>query len=123
MTCPAYKQFSETTEYDVALLDIDLPDMDGLTLAKKLIASCPAINIIFITGYKEYALEAHELFCSAFLTKPVSSRKRRKAFENLRRPFLDLPDGFLEEHYSGQRTGGTEPGFQAGAYVLLLISL
>lgn len=37
-------------EYDVALIDIDMPDMDGLTLARRLIAFSPAINIIFITG-------------------------------------------------------------------------
>lgn len=99
-------RLAESTEYDVALLDIDLPDMDGLTLARKLIDACPAINIIFVTGYREYALEAHELYCSAFLTKPVSGRKLRQAFENLRKPFLDLPEGFLEEHYSGNAAIG-----------------
>jgi len=39
-------KMAEETEYDVALLDIDMPDMDGLSLARRLIASCPVINII-----------------------------------------------------------------------------
>ena len=65
-------------EYDVALIDIDMPDMDGLTLARRLIAFSPAINIIFITGYGEYAIEAHELYCSAFLVKPVGNRKLKR---------------------------------------------
>ena len=88
-------------DYDVALLDIDLPGMDGLNLARNLIAALPAINIIFVTGYKEFALEAHELYCSAFLLKPVGKRKLKQAFENLRKPFVDLPDDFLAEHYQG----------------------
>ena len=89
-------------EYDVALIDIDMPDMDGLTLARRLIAFSPAINIIFITGYGEYAIEAHELYCSAFLVKPVGNRKLKKAFENLRRPVIDITQEFYQEHYSGE---------------------
>lgn len=93
-------------DYDVALLDIDMPDMDGLSLARKLIASCPIINIIFVTGYKDYAVEAHDLYCSAYLVKPVGKRKLKKAFENVRRPFLDLPQNFSSEHYSGESVIG-----------------
>lgn len=94
-------ELSKHTAYDVALLDIDMPDLDGLTLAKQLIASNPSINIIFVTGYKEYALGAHEMFCSAFLIKPVGHRALKKAFENLRKPVLNLPRDFSESHYSG----------------------
>ena len=94
-------ELARHTTYDVALLDIDMPDLDGLTLAKQLIASNSSINIIFVTGYKEYALTAHEMYCSAFLVKPVGSRALKKAFENLRKPILDLPKDFSESLYSG----------------------
>lgn len=87
--------------YDVALLDNAMPEMDGLTLAKQLIALNPSINIIFVTAYKEYALAAHEMYCSAFLVKPVSQRALKKAFENLRKPILNLPKDFSESLYSG----------------------
>ena len=95
-------RMAEQTEYDAALLDIDMPDMDGLNLARHLISSCPAINIIFVTGYETYALEAHELYCSAFLLKPVSRRKLKQAFDNLRRPFLNVSMELLEEQFSGK---------------------
>lgn len=94
-------EHAKHTEYDVALLDIDMPGMDGLTLARKLISLLPAVNIIFVTGHNEYAVEAHELYCSGFLLKPVGRRKLKKAFENLRRPFVDLPDDFYTMEYSG----------------------
>ncbi len=103
---PEAVRMAEQTEYDVALLDIDMPDMDGLSLARRLIASCPMINIIFVTAYEAYALEAHEMYCSAFLIKPVSRRKLKKAFENLRRPFFDVSPEFLEKHFSGDAVIG-----------------
>ena len=94
-------RLAKSKEFEVALLDIDMPGMDGLTLAKKLIAMWPSINIIFVTGYQEYAMEAHELYCSGFLLKPVGERKVKKAFENLRKPFAHLSEEFLSQHYQG----------------------
>ena len=99
-------RMAEEEEYDVALLDIDMPDMDGINLARHLISSCPAVNIIFVTGYEAYALEAHEVYCSAFLVKPVSKRKLKKAFENLRHPFFGVSPEFLEKHFSGEAVIG-----------------
>ena len=92
---------AEKIEYDVALLDIDLAGMDGLTLARKLISMHPSINIIFVTGHQEYSLEAHELYCSGFLLKPVGERKLKKAFENLRKPLIELSEDFYSQHYQG----------------------
>ena len=97
---------AEITAFDVALLDIAMPDMDGITLARKLIALLPEINIIFVTGYSDYALEAHDLYCSAFLVKPVGVRKLQKAFMNLRKPFIDLPPDFSSSYYSGSAVIG-----------------
>lgn len=99
-------RLAESKEYDVALLDIDMPGMDGLTLAKKIIAKRPIINIIFVTGYQEYALEAHELYCSGFLLKPVGGRKLKKAFENLRKPFAHVSEEFFSQHYQGSAVLG-----------------
>ena len=89
------------TRYDIALLDIEMPHMNGMTLAQKLTKAHPLINIIFVTIHEEYALEAYELYASAFLLKPVSSESLRKAFENLRHPVLDLSSDFSIRHYSG----------------------
>ena len=99
-------QMAEQTEYDVALLDIDMPDMDGLSLARQLISACPAINILFVTGFDDYALQAHEIYCSAFLLKPVSKRKLKRAFENLRHPLFGVSPEFLEKHFSGEEVIG-----------------
>ena len=69
---------------DAAFLDVQMPGMNGIALAKRLQQRYPLINIIFITGYKDYTLEAFELFASAYIHKPVSEAKVAEALSHLR---------------------------------------
>ena len=72
---------------DIAFLDIEMPGMNGVQLAKKLKAINPLINIIFVTAYDQYALEAHRLRVSGYVTKPVSKSKVLEELHNLRNPY------------------------------------
>ena len=76
----------EAEKAQVIFLDIEMPGMSGLEAAAKLSERFPRLNIIFITGHSEYALEAHELYCSGFLCKPVNENDIRKALSHLRFP-------------------------------------
>lgn len=76
----------QSTKVDIAMLDIQMPGMDGITLATKLIELQKDINIIFVTAYSEYALSAMGLFCSGYLLKPYRTEAVAKQFENLRFP-------------------------------------
>ncbi|MBO4375328.1 MAG: response regulator [Lachnospiraceae bacterium] len=61
------------TPLDIAFLDIEIPgQMNGLTLGKKLKKLFPRLNIVIITGYREYAIDAFELDASGYLLKPVT---------------------------------------------------
>ncbi len=57
---------------DIAILDINMPDMDGITLAARIKEEHPDIAIIFLTGYTQYAIDAFRLHASGYLLKPVS---------------------------------------------------
>lgn len=61
--------------YDVLFLDIEMPVMDGITLAKKLRERSDSIYIVFLTGHVEYALEGYEVNALRYLTKPVQEAK------------------------------------------------
>lgn len=77
-------EFIKTTQIDIAFLDINMRFMDGITMAKKINELYPMCNIIFCTGYTEYALEAHDVYCSGYLLKPVSCEKVKEALKHLR---------------------------------------
>ena len=64
--------------YDVLFLDIEMPIMDGITLAKKLRERSDSIYIVFLTGHVEYALEGYEVNALRYLTKPVQEDKLRE---------------------------------------------
>ena len=73
-------------DIDVAFLDIEMPEISGVELAKKLKEIKPTINIIFVTGYSEYAIDAYTLHASGYLTKPVNSQQIRAELNDLRFP-------------------------------------
>lgn len=61
---------SEEVEY--AFLDVEMYDMTGIELAKKLKELCPQIRIFFITGYNQYAYDAFRIHVSGYLLKPIT---------------------------------------------------
>ena len=92
--------------YDVVFMDIDMPGTNGIMLAKTILEKSPRTNIIYVTGYEQYALESYETWASAFLMKPVSTEKLRDAMEHLRYPVSDITDDMLESEYSGNAVIG-----------------
>lgn len=70
---------------DVVLLDIRMPGMDGIEVARHLatLASPPAV--IFTTAYDEYAVEAFETQAVGYLLKPVRQEKLEKAVRHAAR--------------------------------------
>jgi two-component system, LytTR family, response regulator len=79
---------AEQVSFDVAFLDIEMREMNGLQLAKRLKELCRTTNIVFITGYEDYALDAFGVNASGYLMKPISMRGVNDAMENLRNPII-----------------------------------
>lgn len=76
--------YLKSHDIDVAFLDIEMPDMNGLLLAKEMKEISPNINIIFVTGHIEYAYDSYKLFASGYLMKPASAEEIKVALDNLR---------------------------------------
>lgn len=60
---------------DIALLDINMPEINGIMLAAKIKQISPHTAVIFLTAYKEYALDAFSVHASGYLLKPVPLEK------------------------------------------------
>ena len=81
-------EYAEDNKIDIAFLDIDMPVISGLEMAKKLQEIYPNINIIFVTGFSEYALDAFNVYASGYLTKPVTEEGITGAINHLRHPII-----------------------------------
>lgn len=69
---------------DIACLDIQIYDITGIELAKKIKEIQPRINIIFVTAYGDYVGEAMKMHASGYLRKPVVAQDIMREFADLR---------------------------------------
>lgn len=58
--------------FQVAFIDIEMPQMNGIELAKKISTYNCGAQIVFTTAYVEYALDAIKLGATEYLLKPIS---------------------------------------------------
>lgn len=67
--------YVENKEYDVLLLDIEMGNMDGVTLARQIRKSNKSVQIVFITGYSDYIAEGYDVEALHYLMKPLKKEK------------------------------------------------
>ncbi len=73
----------EDGEYDIILLDMELPGTTGLEVGKKIRLLHPEAFIIFITNHVEYAVEAYEVNTFRYIPKVLLKEKLPEAYEAL----------------------------------------
>lgn len=109
-TPSALLRFARANQGDIVFLDIKMGGMTGITLAKALKEITPDINIIFVTGYEEYALDAFELRASGYVSKPVTADKVRAELADLRHPVTAESDALLRVKCFGSFEAFTPDG-------------
>lgn len=67
----------------VVFLDIDMPDMSGLEVARRLAMAHNDLVFIFATAYPNYALEAFEIYPFDYILKPFDEKRIRKTLAKL----------------------------------------
>lgn len=103
------KEWAKNNRVDIAFLDIEMPGQDGISLAKEIQNFNPKTNIIFVTGYSNYALDAFSVHAADYIMKPITPKKIHVALENLRTPIKTVTDrglriqtfGNFEVFYNG----------------------
>lgn len=91
---------------DILLLDISMPGMDGMSLARILQNSEASAGVIFCTAYQDQALEAFEREAIDYLVKPVRPERLEQALEKAKRYLGDTRklevDQFLRSTVGGK---------------------
>ena len=75
--------YAKEAQIDVAFIDIEMPEINGLELAKQLMEIDPQIKVIFLTAYSQYALEAYRTHAIGYLLKPLDEKDLRSQIDLL----------------------------------------
>src|SRR3954447_17676869 len=82
---------------DVLLLDIAMPGLEGIGVARALTEQDPSPAVVFVTAFDQFAVAAFEVEAVDYLMKPVDPSRLQRALERART-------------YLQQRTGQSAPG-------------
>ena len=82
--CDETLAWIEDHKADVAFLDINMRGMGGLELAERMKEKCPDCEIVFCTGYEQYAMDAVNMHASGYIMKPVSAEDVQKALDHIK---------------------------------------
>jgi two-component system LytT family response regulator len=87
--CGLFETGTELLDYlkehtlDAVFLDIEMPEMNGLILSQQILDIDGNIDIIFITAFNQYAVEAFELQAIDYIMKPLKKERLEKALSRL----------------------------------------
>ena len=79
--------YAKANRIDLVILDIELGTASGLDLCRSLLEINPCTNVVYLTAYPDYALDAWDTGACGFLVKPLTSESVRRKLKMLRFPF------------------------------------
>ncbi len=82
--------YAKKNRIDLAFLDIETGSVNGLDLCRILLDINPRTNVVFLTAYPDYALDAWSTGASGFLVKPISVNAVKAQVPLLRYPVRGL---------------------------------
>ncbi|WP_338505177.1 LytTR family DNA-binding domain-containing protein [Sphingomonas kaistensis] len=98
-------RMAEALRPDLLLLDIAMPGMDGIDVARELGRSGTRPAVIFVTAFDQFAVSAFEVEAVDYLVKPVDPKRLERALERAR------------DHLARRREGSAETAPAAGTYL------
>ncbi len=67
--------YEETKDFDILLLDVEMPGMSGVELAREIRRENSVLQIVFVTGYYEYFSDGFDVSALHYLIKPANEQK------------------------------------------------
>ena len=87
-------EYAKANRIALAFLDIEMIDVSGLDVCRKLLEINQRTNVVYLTAYRDYSFDAWDTGACGFLLKPIKPEDVKKLLAKLGYPFL---------------TGGAEP--------------
>lgn len=80
-------EYAKANRIDLAILDIELGTASGLDLCRSLLEINPCTNVVYLTAYPDYSLDAWDTGACGFMVKPLTPEGVRRQLKMLRHPF------------------------------------
>ncbi|MBQ9414588.1 MAG: response regulator, partial [Clostridia bacterium] len=80
-------EYAKETPVALAFLDIAMGSVSGLDVCRELLTINPHTNVVFLTAYSEYSLDAWDTGACGFMLKPITPEGVKKQLKNLKHPF------------------------------------
>src|SRR5690242_11435743 len=106
-------RMAEALNPDLLLLDIAMPGLDGIGVARALAERQPSPAVIFVTAFDQFAVAAFEVEAVDYLMKPVEPARLQRALERARaylqqrtaQPAPGKASQWLEEFWASDLSG------------------
>ena len=80
-------EYAKANRVALAFLDIEMGKTSGLDLCRTLLGINPRTNVVYLTAYGDYAIDAWNTGASGFMLKPITPEGIQLQLKNLRYPF------------------------------------
>ena len=80
--------FAKANRVALAFLDIEMGTVSGLDVCSELLKINPHTNVVYLTAYSNYSLDAWETGACGFMLKPITAEAVKNQLGKLRFPFL-----------------------------------
>jgi Response regulator of the LytR/AlgR family len=89
-------QFPEnSSQYDLIFLDIMMPNLNGMDLAKKIRKNNASVSLVFVTNMLRYAVEGYSVEAADFIVKPINAYRFERMMDRLSASFAQKEDKIL----------------------------
>lgn len=93
-------ELNDALKPDVLLLDIAMPGLDGIAVARALAAQAPSPAVVFVTAFDQFAVAAFEVEAVDYLMKPVDPQRLERALDRARTYLRTREDAATPERAS-----------------------
>ncbi len=95
------KEIEKNRDFDIAFVDIKMPEMSGLELAQRVNSINPNIFIVFVTAFPDYAIDAFKVGAIDYILKPYSTDEIKRVIERAKDYMKRKSKSFLVRDFDG----------------------
>ena len=81
-------EYAKANRIALAFLDIEMIDVSGLDVCRKLLEINQRTNVVYLTAYRDYSFDAWDTGACGFMLKPITPEGIKKQLKKLRYPFF-----------------------------------